>query len=80
MTVLESTEVLVTVGVDTHADVHVAAALDQLGRLLATQSVPSTPAGYRALVAWASGLGADECVHIGCLSGPSDRVRLRIPL
>jgi len=43
MTALHSTEVLVTVGVDTHADVHVAAALDQLGRLLATQSVPSTP-------------------------------------
>jgi len=51
MTALKSTEVQVTVGVDTHADVHVAAALDQLGRLLATQSVPSTPAGYRTLVA-----------------------------
>ena len=60
MTALESTEVLVTVGVDTHADVHVAAALDQLGRLLATQSVPSTPAGYRALVAWAGRLGTVE--------------------
>ena len=60
MTALDSTEVQVTVGVDTHADVHVAAALDQLGRLLATQSVPSTPAGYRALVAWASRLGAVE--------------------
>jgi Universal stress protein family len=42
MTALVSTEVQVTVGVDTHADVHVAAALDQLGRLLATRSVPST--------------------------------------
>jgi transposase len=57
MTALVSTEVQVTVGVDTHADVHVAAALDQLGRVLATQSVPSTPAGYRALVAWANTLG-----------------------
>jgi transposase len=38
----------------------VAAALDQLGRLLATQSVPSTPAGYRALVAWAGRLGTVE--------------------
>jgi hypothetical protein len=27
---------LVTVGVDTHTDVHVAAVLDQAGRLLAT--------------------------------------------
>jgi transposase len=60
MTALVSKAVRVTVGVDTHADVHVAAALDQLGRLLATQSVPSTPAGYRALVAWASRLGTVE--------------------
>jgi len=60
MTVLESTDVLVTVGVDTHAEVHVAAALDRLGRLLATRSVPSTPAGYRALVAWANTLGIVE--------------------
>jgi transposase len=60
MTELVSTEVQVTVGVDTHADVHVAAALDQLGRLLATESVPSTPAGYRALVAWAGRLGTVE--------------------
>ena len=60
MTELVSTEVQVTVGVDTHADVHVAAALDQLGRLLATQSVPSTPAGYRTLAAWAGSLGTVE--------------------
>jgi len=60
MTALVSTEVLVTVGVDTHADVHVAAALDQLGRVLATQSVLSTPAGYRALIAWAGTLGTIE--------------------
>jgi transposase len=56
MTAMESTEAQVTVGLDTRADMHVAAALDQLGRVLATQSVPSTPAGYRTLVAWASGL------------------------
>ena len=58
MTALVSTEVRVTVGVDTHADVRVAAALDQLGRLLATQSVPSTQVCYRGLVTWASRLGA----------------------
>ena len=57
MTTVASTEVQLTVGVDTHADVHVAAALDHLGRLLATQSVPTTPAGYRTLVAWAGSLG-----------------------
>jgi Transposase len=60
MTALVSTELRITVGVDTHADVYVAAAVDQMGHLLATQSVPSTPAGYRALVAWANRLGAVE--------------------
>ena len=60
MTAVVSMEVRVTVGVDTHADMHVAAALDQLGRLLATRPVPSTPAGYRTLVAWAGALGTIE--------------------
>jgi transposase len=60
MTTVASTEVQLTVGVDTHADVHVAAALDHLGRLMATQSVPTTPAGYRTLVAWAGSLGTVE--------------------
>ena len=60
MTTLVSTEVQITVGVDTHADVHVAAALDQLGRLLETHSVPTTPTGYGALLAWSRGLGELE--------------------
>jgi transposase len=60
MTTLVSTEVQITVGVDTHADVHVAAALDQLGRLLATHSVPTTPTGYGALLVWARSLGELE--------------------
>ena len=60
MATLVSTEVRITVGVDTHADVHVAAALDQLGRLLATHSVPTTPTGYGALLAWARSLGELE--------------------
>jgi transposase len=60
MTTMASTEIQLTVGVDTHADVHVAAALDHLGRLMATQSVSTTPAGYRTLVAWAGRLGTVE--------------------
>jgi transposase len=48
---------LVTLGVDTHAETHVAAALDQAGRLLGTRTVPTTPSGYAALLAWASTLG-----------------------
>jgi hypothetical protein len=47
----------VTVGVDTHGEVHVACVLDQLGRQLATRQAATTPAGYRALLAWAQSLG-----------------------
>jgi len=47
----------VTVGVDTHLDVHVAHAKDQLGRRMETVSIPTTPAGYQDLLAWARGLG-----------------------
>jgi hypothetical protein len=42
----------VTGGVDTHLDVHVAAALDPLGAVLGTASFPTTPAGYRQLLDW----------------------------
>ncbi len=42
----------VTGGVDTHADVHVAAVVDQVGRVLGTQAFPATAAGYRAVLAW----------------------------
>jgi transposase len=47
----------VIVGVDTHGDLHVACALDQLGRHLATTRVATTPRGYRVLLAWARSLG-----------------------
>jgi transposase len=47
----------VTIGVDTHGDVHVAHAKDQLGRRLDTVSIPTTPTGYQDLLAWARGLG-----------------------
>jgi hypothetical protein len=47
----------VTVGIDTHAEVHVAAAFDQLGRPLDHLEIPTTPAGYRQLLVWARGLG-----------------------
>jgi uncharacterized protein (TIGR03382 family) len=46
-----------TIGVDTHLDVHVAHAADQLGRRVATLQAPTTPAGYQHLLAWARGLG-----------------------
>jgi transposase len=55
---------LVTVGVDTHADQHVGAALDQLGRHLGTHAVPATAAGHAALLAWAHRFGVVERVGI----------------
>jgi transposase len=54
----------VTGGVDTHLDVHVAAALDERGGLLGTGSFATTPAGYRALVAWLRGFGPVALVGV----------------
>jgi transposase len=54
----------VTLGVDTHADVHVGVALDHLGRRLGSRAVPTTPAGYAELVAWARPFGTLERVGI----------------
>jgi transposase len=48
----------VTGGVDTHADAHVAAALDPVGGLLGVQEFPATPAGYARLLGWLGGFGA----------------------
>jgi transposase len=47
----------ITGGVDTHADVHVAAALDPVGGLLGVQEFPATPAGYACLLEWLGGFG-----------------------
>src|SRR6266581_2903232 len=50
-------ETPITGGVDTHADVHVAAALDPVGGLLGVAEFPVTPAGYARLLSWLSGFG-----------------------
>src|SRR5215469_16502521 len=47
----------ITGGVDTHADVHVAAALDPIGGLLGVREFPATPAGYAGLLGWLGGFG-----------------------
>jgi transposase len=44
-------------GVDTHADVHVAAAVDMNGGVLGIESFPTNTAGYRSLADWLSGFG-----------------------
>ena len=54
----------VTAGVDTHKDFHVAAALDDIGKLLGTETFPATPAGYRALHRWLTDLGDIDAVGV----------------
>ena len=47
----------ITGGVDTHAEAHVAAALDPIGGLLGVREFPATPAGYAQLLGWLGGFG-----------------------
>jgi transposase len=53
----------ITGGVDTHADTHVAAALDPVGGLLGVREFPATAAGFSGLLGWLGGFGT------GCLVG-----------
>ena len=57
MTIVEAARG-VTGGVDTHLDVHVAAALDPLGALLGTERFDTDPARYKVLLIWLEGFGA----------------------
>ena len=63
MTIVEDACV-VTGGVDTHADTHVAAALDRLGGLLGVREFPATAAGYAGLVHWLGGFGTVALVGV----------------
>ena len=54
----------VVLGVDTHLDVHVAVALDQLGRRLGEMATPTTVRGYEKLLRWAEGLGSVRCAGV----------------
>ncbi|WP_329462245.1 IS110 family transposase [Streptomyces sp. NBC_01431] len=47
----------VVLGIDTHRDAHVAAAVSTAGQVLAARSFPATAAGYRQLVQWVGELG-----------------------
>src|SRR5215210_7086024 len=58
------TVVEVVLGVDTHLDVHLAVALDHLGRRLSAFSVPTTKKGYESLLTWAEGLGPLRCAGV----------------
>ena len=56
MTIVEAARGI-TGGVDTHRDVHVAAALDPLGGLLGSESFSTDSAGYKALLGWLETFG-----------------------
>jgi transposase len=62
MTIVEMTRP-VTGGVDTHADVHVAAVIDANGGVLGVEAFPTTPRGYAALADWLVSFG--EVVRVG---------------
>ena len=64
MTTIADDGCRVTVGIDTHGDVHVAAVLDERGRLLATESFASTSSGHRRLERWALRFGVIDAVGI----------------
>jgi transposase len=63
MTIVEDRRAI-TGGVDTHADMHVAAALDPIGGLLGVQEFPVTAAGYASLLGWLAGFGTVALVGI----------------
>ena len=54
----------VVLGVDTHLDLHVAVALDQLGRHLGELTVPTTAKGYQNLLCWAESFGPVRCAGV----------------
>jgi transposase len=54
----------VVLGVDTHLDVHVAVALDGLGRRLGELAVPTTKKGYESLISWVEGFGQVQCAGV----------------
>ena len=64
MTTMTELDVRVTGGVDTHKDTHVAAALDQQGRLLGTETFPATASGYRRLLRWLETFGPVDAVGV----------------
>ena len=69
MTIVESTRP-VTGGVDTHADVHVAAAVDANGGVLGVESFATTPAGFAELHGWLAGFGeVDHSLECALLAG-----------
>ncbi len=64
MTSMPDSVIDVVGGVDTHADTHVAAAVDRLGRVLGTGAFATTRSGYLELIAWLESFGRVTTVGI----------------
>ncbi len=65
----------VAIGVDTHKQVHVAVAVDQVGAQIDSCMVAATPVGYRRLLSWAMRLGSPIFGVEGCGSYGAGLVR-----
>jgi transposase len=68
-------------GVDTHKDIHVAAVIDETGRILGTASFANDAKGYRHLRAWLDRHGAIDRVGIegtGCYGAGLARYFMRV--
>ncbi len=72
MTIVESRAV--TGGVDARADLHVAAALYDIGEVLGVEEFPATPAGSQPLLDWLAGFG--PVARVGIETTGSDGARL----
>ena len=64
MTIMVDTQRALTGGVDTHADVHVAAVIDPDGGLLGVESFATDLAGYKQLSGWMCALGTIGLVGV----------------
>ena len=63
MTIVEAARA-VTGGVDTHLDVNVAAALDDIGGLLGVEKFTTDAAGHRRLLEWLESFGTVAVVGV----------------
>jgi len=63
MTIVERGRTVIG-GVDTHLDVHVAAALDPIGGLLGVESFDAAPRGYKAMLEWMGAFGTVSKVGV----------------
>ena len=63
MTIVEN-RTLITGGVDTHLEFHVAAAVDANGGTLAVATFDACTFGYRELHRWSAGFGPIEVVGV----------------